>query len=84
MAKGEKRLDDMRNNPAGDWTIDDIQVVCRANDITVEAPSGGSHWGIFYPGVGIQTIPYRRRIKARYIKEFVSFVDRVRRTKDDC
>ena len=78
MTKSEKRLEDMRNNPAGDWTIEDIKMVCRAYGITIETPSGGSHWGIFYPGVGIQTIPHRRRIKRRYIKEFVSFVDRVR------
>lgn len=78
MGKAAKRLEDMRNNPAGDWTIEDIRLVCNANDIELEEPTGGSHWGIFYPGVGIQTIPFRRQIKTRYIREFVKFVDRVK------
>jgi hypothetical protein len=77
MGKGEKRLAQMRNNPRDDWTIEDIEVVCRAYDIVLERPTGGSHWSVFYPEVGIQTIPAHRRIKTRYIKEFVRFVDNV-------
>ncbi len=84
MGQGEKRLAQMRNNPHADWTIGDIEVVCRAYNIVLEPPSGGgSHWGIFFAGVGIQTIPAHRRIKARYIREFVRFVDKVTGASDD-
>jgi hypothetical protein len=83
MGKGEKRLARMRNNPRGDWTIEDIKVVCRAYDIVLEPPSGGSHWSVFHLGVGIQTIPAHRRIKERYIKEFVRFVDKVTGASND-
>jgi hypothetical protein len=77
MGKGEKRLALMRNNPKGDWKIADIEVVCRAYDIILEPPSSGSHWSIFHQRGGIQTIPSHGRIKVRYIKEFIRFVDRV-------
>lgn len=83
MGKGEKRLAQMRNNPRDDWTIGDIEVVCRAYDIEVEKPSGGSHWGIFHRRAGIQTIPCHRQIKTRYIREFVRFVDKVTGASDD-
>ena len=76
MGKGEKRLAHMRDNPRGDWTIEDVEVVCRAYDIVLEKRSGGSHWGVFHPRAGIQTIPCHRRIKAVYIKAFVRFVDK--------
>lgn len=78
MGKGEKRLERMRNNPAGDWQISDVEVVCRAYDIDLEPPrGGGSHYSVHHKDVGIQTIPARRPIKPRYIKEFVRFVDKV-------
>ncbi len=77
MGKGEKRLAQMRNNPKDDWQIADIEVVCRAHDIELEPPHGGSHWSVFHPRAGIQTIPAHRKIKERYIKEFVRFVDKV-------
>ena len=83
MSRGEKRLAQMRNNPRGDWKIEDVEVVCRAYGIVLEPPTGGSHWSIFYPGVGIQTIPAHGRIKARYIKEFVRFVDKVAGASND-
>jgi hypothetical protein len=83
MGKGEKRLAQMRNNPRGDWQIADIEVVCRAYDIDLEPPSGGSHWSIFHKNAGIQTIPAHRKIKPRYIKEFVRFVEKASGDKND-
>ena len=73
----------MRNNPKGDWTIADVEVVCRAYDIVLERPPGGSHWGVFYPRIGILTIPVHRRVKPRYVREFVRFVDKVTGASDD-
>ena len=77
MGKGEKRLAQMRNNPKDDWQIADIEAVCRAYDIKLVPPSGGSHWSVYHERAGIQTIPAHRRIKVRYIKEFVRFVENV-------
>ena len=84
MGKGEKRLAQMRNNPANDWQISDIEVVCRAYGIDLRPPSGGgSHWSVFHPQLGIQTIPAHQPIKVRYIKEFVKFVERLPGETDD-
>lgn len=83
MGKGEKRLERMRNSPQDDWQIADIDVVCRAYDIVLEPPKGGSHWSVYHARAGIQTIPAHRRIKERYIKEFVRFVDKVSGEQDD-
>jgi hypothetical protein len=83
MGKGAKRLAQMRNNPANDWQIADIEVVCRAFGIELKKPTGGSHYGIYHPLAGIQTIPAHRPIKVRYIKEFVKFVDRLPGETDD-
>lgn len=83
MGQGVKRLAQMRNNPCADWTIGDVEVVCRAYNILLERPSDGSHWCVFYKGVGIQTIPAHRKIKARYIREFVRFVDKVAGASND-
>lgn len=77
MGQAEKRLAQMRNNPSGDWTISDIEVVCRKYDIVLEPPNRGSHWSIFHPRAGIQTIPAHRAVKAVYIREFIKFVDKV-------
>ncbi|GEP03515.1 hypothetical protein MOX02_15530 [Methylobacterium oxalidis] len=46
MGQAEKRLAGMRRNPAGDWTIDDIAVVCRAYGIDCVPPARGSHYDI--------------------------------------
>ena len=84
MGKGEKRLAQMRHNPQDDWQIADIEVVCRAHDIVLDPPSGGgSHYSVYHPNGGIQTIPAHRKIKSRYIKEFVRFVDKVTGEEND-
>jgi hypothetical protein len=77
MGKADKRLAQMRNNPQGDWKIADIEVVCREHGIALEPPSSGSHWSVYHSRAGVQTIPAHRRIKPRYIREFVRFVDKV-------
>lgn len=69
-------LERMRSNPAGDWTIGDIERLCRAHGIYCKPPSGGgSHYKIAHDAVAdILTIPARRPIKPRYIRLLVSFV----------
>jgi hypothetical protein len=64
-----KRLDGMRQNPVGDWTILDVQAVCREFDIMCEAPrGGGSHYKVAQPRMQEKlTIPFIRPIKPIYI-----------------
>jgi hypothetical protein len=46
-----KRLEDMRNNPRGDWRIEDVETVCREHGILCSAPrGGGSHYKWRIPG----------------------------------
>jgi hypothetical protein len=80
MGRGEKRLEEMRANPTGDWQIDDVRLVCGEFGIQLRAPrSGGSHYKVTHPGQhDILTIPARRPIKAVYIRRFVQFVDAVK------
>jgi hypothetical protein len=73
MAKTDKLLDKMRRNPAGDWTIADIQTLCKALGWDCLPPKGGgSHWKVAAPGVEmILTIPAKRPIKPIYIRKLV-------------
>jgi hypothetical protein len=75
-----KRLEGMRLNPRGDWTIQDVEAVCREFGILCEAPrSGGSHYKVAHPRIAEKlTIPYKRPIKPMYIKKLVAFVDAVK------
>lgn len=75
-----KRLDQMRLNPAANWTIADVVAVCREHGIVCEAPrSGGSHYKIGHPSQQqILTVPFKRPIKPVYIRKLVAFVDAVR------
>jgi hypothetical protein len=67
----------MRRNPAGDWTIADVEKACRHHGLNIDPPrGGGSHWKVW--GKVAQrslTIPARRPLKPVYVKLFVAFVD---------
>ncbi len=69
----------MRRNPHGDWTIEDVERLCKAHGFGFAPPTGGgSHYKVTYPGVpGILTIPYRRPIKPFYVKLLVEIIDRL-------
>lgn len=66
MAKGDT-LARMRSNPQGDWTIADVQAVCRRAGLECLPPSGGSHWKVAHPA--------RRPIKPAYIRKLVKMAD---------
>jgi hypothetical protein len=72
-------LDRMRRNPAGDWTIRDVETVCATHNIRCSPPSGGgSHYKISHASQReILTIPFRRPIKPVYIRRLVRFIDAV-------
>jgi hypothetical protein len=67
----------MRRNPAGDWTMADIERECRRLGLSVAPPrGGGSHWKVWYAGRPISlTIPARRPLKPVYVRLFVALVD---------
>lgn len=75
-----RRLEEMRRHPAGDWRIDDIAALCREFGILCAPPrGGGSHYKVAHPRVAEKlTIPFKRPIKAVYIRKLVAFVDAVR------
>lgn len=76
----DKRLDQMRRNPQGDWTIADVEAVCRAYGLICQAPrGGGSHYGVSHPATPeILTVPSRRPIKPVYIRRLVKMIDAIR------
>ena len=83
MARGEKLLDRMRANPR-DWRIEDVKTLCAAFDLDLELPSGGSHYGVSDPTQERHvTVPFRRPIKAVYIRALVRYVDAVRAARED-
>ena len=73
MAKADKLLDKMRNNPR-DWRLDQLKTVAERHDITWEH-EGGSHC-VFRTADGDQlSVPAKRPIKPVYVKAFLSLLD---------
>ena len=77
MTKADKLLAQMRRNPAGDWTIQDIRKLCDRLGWQCLPPSGGgSHWKIVVLGSeAILTIPARRPIKPVYVRKLLEFME---------
>ena len=74
MAKKRDLLTRMADNPAGDWSISDVEKLCRTEGMTLTPPSSGSHYLVTSPYLhGQVTVPYKRPIKKRYIKQLVSY-----------
>ena len=73
-------LDRMRSKPVSDWSISDVEKVCREFNVRCVAPSGGgSHFKLSHPSQReILTVPFRRPIKPVYIRKLVRFIDAVR------
>jgi hypothetical protein len=64
----------MRSNPRGDWTIADVEALCREFGMTCEPPrGGGSHYKVYHPSIReILTVPFKRPIKPVYIRRLVA------------
>ncbi len=77
------RLDRMRSSHAGDWTIGDVEAVCRDHGVICRPPrGGGSHYKVSHPSQrDILTIPSRRPVKPVYIRKLVRFIDAVASSK---
>jgi hypothetical protein len=78
--KSGSRLERMRRNPAADWTIADVEAVCREYRVICRASrAGSSHYKVAHPALAAKlTIPFKRPIKPVYIRQLVSFLDAVR------
>lgn len=65
---------EMRRNPVGNWTIRDVERLCRQHGILCEAPrGGGSHYKVAHPMMPEKlTIPYKRPIKPVYIRKLAA------------
>lgn len=77
MARGEKLLTRMRENPR-DWRIEDVRALCAAFALDFDKPSGGSHYGVSDPTQTHHvTVPFARPIKPVYVRQLVRFVEAV-------
>jgi hypothetical protein len=76
-----KRLEAMRRNPQSDWKIADVEALCKEFAISCAPHRGGSsHYKISHPLIPeILTIPFKRPIKAVYIRSLVKFIDAARK-----
>jgi hypothetical protein len=67
----------MRANPRN-WRIEDVAAICRAFELELDRPPGGSHYGVSSSGRHRHlTVPFARPIKPVYIRQLVQFVDTV-------
>ena len=69
-------IDRMRDNPAADWRIEDVEKLCRQVGLTCSPPNGGSHYKVSsHFEATILTIPARKPIKVVYIKLLMNLVN---------
>ena len=78
MARSNKRLEKMRQNPSG-WRIEQVEALCRSFGIECDPPpGGGSHYTVAHSSQKEQlTVVARKPVKPIYIRLLVSFVDKV-------
>lgn len=77
MARAEKTLDAMRENPR-DWRVASLESVAAAYGVNGRKPGGG-HVIFEHPAVvEALSVPARRPIKPVYVTRFVRFIDAVR------
>ena len=74
MVRSEKLIAAMRQNPRGDWRIDQLKAIADRYGFAYRQP-GTSHV-VFAPAAGpLLSVPARRPIKAVYIRQFVAMID---------
>ena len=65
----------MRDNPKGDWRIEDVARVCRRYGANLIPPSGGSHYKVDHPSRDrVLSIPAAKPIKHTYIRQLVRYL----------
>jgi hypothetical protein len=76
MSRGDT-LERMARTPRDNWSIRDIEIVCRENGLMCKPPrGGGSHFKVIGAGFTL-TIPARRKIKPVYISAFVGMIRKI-------
>lgn len=76
MAPKKSLLEQMRANPMKGWSMANIGTVCNQVGLTLKPPSSGSHHKVLSDILhGALTVPYKRPVKAFYIKQIVGFAD---------
>lgn len=76
MAPKKPLIEQMRLNPRADWDINAIKKLCDEYGIELQPPSSGSHYKAVSPYLsGHQTIPYKRPIKAIYIRKLIEMIE---------
>lgn len=83
MNKRTKLLEAMRNNPRGDWRIDDLVSMAKQFGIEVRN-DGGSHHVFSFPSVALAPcVPAHRPIKPVYVRQFLELVKMVQEVSNE-
>lgn len=77
MSVVDKKLESMKTNPKGDWTIQDLQSVARRYDIDYRQP-GTSHVTFSHIRGLSLTVPAHKPIKPIYIKKFIEMIQNIK------
>lgn len=73
MAPKRSLLEQMRDSPNSDWTIDDVKNLCTKIGLECRYPTSGSHYIVYSEKLrGALSVPARRPIKAIYIRKLVT------------
>jgi hypothetical protein len=79
MAKKASLFEKMKENAQNDWTISDVEKLCKIEGLELTAPAHGSHHKVTSKLLsGILTVPHKRPIKPFYIKKLVAMIEQHR------
>ncbi|HET6522375.1 MAG TPA: hypothetical protein VFG47_21515 [Geminicoccaceae bacterium] len=81
MARLDKLLANMPNNPRGDWRVEQLKVIADRLGITHRQP-GSSHVVFAPPGRPVLPVPAARPVKPAYIRKFIAMIDAMREGGD--
>jgi hypothetical protein len=82
MTKLDKLLLAMRNNPRGDWSIDDLKSLAKRFEIDWRQP-GTSHVTFSFDGIEAVTVPAHKPVKAIYVIRFLGLLDKIARVASE-
>ena len=74
-AKKRSLLEQMQDNPKGDWTIEDVKKLVKQHGLEIRSPNGSSHYVVSSRHLRDSLcVPHNRPIKPRYIGLLCSMV----------
>lgn len=84
MARKKSLLERMRANPKDNWTIAQVEKLCAKEGVEIRKPNASSHYYASSPHLRDSlSVPYKRPIKALYIKHIVGYIDAHRKARDE-